>query len=91
MRKDEPSSFSKRLEDDRKRNSNASTDYNFINTDSNLLMSPKKLENSSSSSMLARVGSQSILQGSGSSMLLNPNRYANMNLSVKIDKSNYQS
>jgi hypothetical protein len=37
--------------------------------------------------MLARVGSQSILQGGGS-MLLNPNRYMSMNLSVKIDNSN---
>ncbi|CDW82802.1 cyclin-dependent kinase f-4-like [Stylonychia lemnae] len=88
MRKDEPPSFAKRMEDERKRASNVS-ETSYSQFEQSQIQSPKKLENNPSSQMLSRVGSQSILQGSGSSMLLNPNRYINMNLSVKIDKSNY--
>ena len=58
MRKDEPPSFAKRMEDGLKRNSNVSTDNNnYLYNEANQITSPKKLENSASSSMLARVGS----------------------------------
>ena len=37
--------------------------------------------------MLARIGSQSLMPTNA--LLINPGRYHQMNLSVKIDKANY--
>eukprot|EP00347_Sterkiella_histriomuscorum_P019541 403341239 len=93
-RRDEPASFQQRFEEVQRQQSNpVGENFVFNDQSQSILNSPaNKFEKvnsqqQQSQSMLARIGSQSLMPTNA--LLVNPGRYHQMNLSVKIDKANY--